>query len=131
MENRDNYNIQEREIPSSSLTGLVQNTKKINGCKVKGISNYNLTGLIQDEFLENLLNIESSAEEKELNMKIYDMIKNASTKEDLNDIGRELNYANDNGMYNIDATDLQIYASRKMRELIDAGKISYKIGDKD
>lgn len=44
-------------------------------------------------------------------------IKTAKSYEDLNKIGQKLNYAIDNEIYNIGITDLQVNASKKMREI--------------
>ncbi len=52
-----------------------------------------------------------------LKEEIEDMIKYASTYEDLNDIGAKLNYAKDNELFEIGITGLQIKASKKMREI--------------
>lgn len=55
------------------------------------------------------------------------LIPIAETKENLDNIGKIFDYVKDNDLNNkIDLTDYQIKASKRMRYLLNEGKISYK-----
>jgi hypothetical protein len=45
------------------------------------------------------------------------MISGAKTHEDLDNIGAKINYAIDNGIYHLTITDLQVKASKKMKQI--------------
>jgi len=69
--------------------------------------------------MENKLNLDMS--EQELGETLENLLKNASSKKDLNEIGRLINYGSEkkysflpNGL---SLTDYQIRAARKMREI--------------
>ena len=67
--------------------------------------------------IENETGIHFFIAEAETKSKIENMIKSASTHEDLNEIGAKINYAINNKYHSINIAELQYQASRKMREI--------------
>jgi len=69
--------------------------------------------------MENKLNLDMG--EQELEETLENLLKNASSKKDLNEIGRLINYGSEKKYYflpnGLSLTDYQIKAMRKMREI--------------
>lgn len=99
-----------------------QEINKINGAIYLDPSKYKITEKDRLEWAEdNKYKKKTFTPEKILRFKskLEKMIKNARNNRNLNRIGRKINYATNNKMYGIGITDLQIQASKKMREVYD------------
>lgn len=69
--------------------------------------------------MENKLNLDMG--EQELEETLEDLLKNASSKKDFDEIGRLINYGSEKKYHflpnGLSLTDYQIRAARKMREI--------------